>query len=218
MTLSDLASCLTGRRPPLWFQKRQTLFRVGQEAHHVYLVISGQVKTTTISPSGRSCLLEIYTPNELLGTSCLVTPIRTETAITMTETVVHKIPKDTFLSALGDANLTGTCLRYFAKLVAEREQRITQLSTVDSEHRLAIILLRLSTKTGTRMGPLTYVGCPMTQQELADMVGTTRSRIGYFLTRFRTLGLIRPKSQGGLIVIEDALRDYLGGTDLSASA
>jgi CRP/FNR family transcriptional regulator, cyclic AMP receptor protein len=58
---------------------------------------------------------------------------------------------------------------------------------------------------------MTRLDCPITQQELADMVGTTRSRVGYFLAKFRAQGLVGPKSRGCLIVIEDAIRDYLGG-------
>jgi CRP/FNR family transcriptional regulator, cyclic AMP receptor protein len=80
--------------------------------------------------------MEIYAPGELLGTSCLVTPVRTETATAVTRAVMYKISKETFLSMLGDTNLVGKCLSYLTNLLAEREQRITYLTTVDSELRL----------------------------------------------------------------------------------
>jgi len=192
-------------------RNRQSIFNIGEEDHHIYLIISGRVKTTTISSSGRSCLVDIYTPSELLGMSCLVAPIRVETATAMTPAVVRKISEETFLSVLSDTRFCVYCLRYLAGRQAESEQRITQLATVDSEHRLAISLLHLCAKMGVRVGQMTRVDCPITQQELADMVGTTRSRVGYFLARFRAQGLVGPKSRGSLIVIEDAIRDYLGG-------
>ena len=100
-------------------------------------------------------------------------------------------------------------VRRLAKLLAERERRISHLATLDSERRLAFVLLDLSVKMGVRAGPMTRVDCPITQQELADMVGTTRSRIGYFLGRFRARGLIAPKHQGCILVLQSALRDYL---------
>jgi CRP/FNR family cyclic AMP-dependent transcriptional regulator len=208
-----LAADLSGRQAPILIRKHQRIFNIGEEGHCVYLLVSGQVKTMTMSTSGRSCLMEIYTPDELFGTSCLVAPVRMETATAMTQAVMHKISKEAFLSVLGDSNLIGNCLGYLASRLTEREQRITHLATADSEHRLAILLLHLSAKMGTRIGQVTRVECQLTQQELADMVGTTRSRIGYFLARFRTQGLVGPKSEGCLIVIEDAIRDYLGSLD-----
>jgi CRP/FNR family transcriptional regulator, cyclic AMP receptor protein len=86
-------------------RKRQSLFTTGEEDHHIYLVISGRVKTTTVSLSGRSCLVDIYTPCELLGMSCFVAPIRVETATAMTPAVVRKISEETFLSVLSDTKL-----------------------------------------------------------------------------------------------------------------
>jgi CRP/FNR family cyclic AMP-dependent transcriptional regulator len=206
----QLAARLTGCRP-LMLRNRQSVFNIGDEDRHIYLIISGRVKTTTISSSGRSCLVDIYTPNELLGMSCLAAPIRLETATAMTPAVVRKIPEETFLSVLSNTRFCVHYIRYLAGRQTESEQRITHLATVDSEHRLAISLLNLCAKMGVRVGHMTRVDCPITQQDLADMVGTTRSRVGYFLARFRAQGLVAPKAGGCLIVIEDAIRDYLGG-------
>lgn len=208
---SQLAARPAERRSLMDLRKHQSLFTIGEEDHHIYLIISGRVKTTTVSLSGRSCLVDIYAPCELLGMSCLVAPVRVETATAMTSAVVRKISEETFLSVLSDTRLCIHCLRYLARRQAESEQRITHLATVDSEHRLAISLLHLCAKMGVRVGHATRIDCPITQQELADMVGTTRSRVGYFLARFRARGLVGPKSRGCLIVIEDAIRDYLGG-------
>jgi CRP-like cAMP-binding protein len=205
-----MAASLSGSRSSLHFRNRQNIFRIGEEDHHIYWIVSGRVKTTTMSSSGRSCLVDIYTANELLGLSCLYTPIRMETATAMTPAVVRKISEETFLSALSDKKILIKCLRYLSERLTEREQRIMHLATVDSERRLAIILLCLSEKIGVRIGQMTRLDCRITQQELADMVGTTRARIGYFLARFRAHGLVGQKSQGCLIVIEDAVRDYLG--------
>jgi CRP/FNR family cyclic AMP-dependent transcriptional regulator len=204
-----LAAHLNNRQTPSRIEKRHRIFNIGEESRHLYLLVSGYVKTATMSASGRCCLMEIYVPGELLGTSCLVTPARTETATAMTRAVIHKISKETFLSMLADTNLAGECLSYLTNLLAEREQRITRLTTVDSELRLAAVLLHLSSRLGTRIGQMTHIECQITHQELAEMVGTTRSRIGYFLDRFRAQGLVGQKSKGRLIVIEQAIREYL---------
>jgi CRP-like cAMP-binding protein len=208
--IGHLAGRLAACGRILRFRKRQSIFRLGEEDHYIYLMVSGRVKITTMSSSGRSCLVDIYTPNEVFGMSCLAEPIRPETATAMTPAVVCKISKETFLAALSDTRLLRNWLRYLAEMLAGREQRITHLATIDSEHRLAITLLRLSEKMGVRIGQMTRIDCPITQQELAEMVGTTRPRIGYFLTRFRAQGLVGPKSRGCLIVMEDAVRSYLG--------
>jgi CRP/FNR family transcriptional regulator, cyclic AMP receptor protein len=206
---SHLASHLNNGQTPSRIEKREKIFNIGEEDRHLYFLVSGYVKTVTVSTFGRCCLMEIYAPGELIGTSCLVAPVRTETATAMTRAVMYKISKGTFLSMLGDTDLVGECLRYLASLLVEREQWIAHLTTVDSERRLAAVLLHLSSKLGTRIGQMTHFECQITHQEIADMVGTTRSRIGYFLDRFRAQGLVGPKSKGRLIVIEHAIRDYL---------
>jgi CRP/FNR family transcriptional regulator, cyclic AMP receptor protein len=187
----------------------QVIFSIGEEDHHVYIMVSGRVKTTTTTRFGRSCLLDIYMPREIFGTSSLVTPIRPETATAMTPAVVYKIAEDALLLTLGETDIFASWIHCLAERLTEREQRISHLATLDSERRLAFVLLDLSVKMGVRAGPMTRVDCPITQQELADMVGTTRSRIGYFLGRFRARGLIAPKHQGCILVLQSALRDYL---------
>lgn len=212
--LDQLASILAENRPLLRARRRQRIYSAGQHCDHIYLILKGMVKTITTAPSGRSCLLDVYGPNELFGTSGLVSPVRPEAAIAITQTVACKVPKDAFLSVVSEAGILADCLLYFADRLAEREHQVTELTTLDSEHRLAFTLLRLSSKIGVRIGGMTLIGCPLTQQELAEMVGTTRSRIGYFLTRFRTRGLIGPKTTGHLLVAEHALREYLEGAAL----
>jgi CRP/FNR family transcriptional regulator, cyclic AMP receptor protein len=205
-----LAAGSPEQRCLLRLRNGQVIFGIGEEGHHVYMMISGRVKTTTVTPSGRSCLLDIYTPREFFGVSCFVTPTRFETATAMTPAVVCKISEDALLLTLSDTRSFIDWVRRLAKLLAERERRISHLATLDSEHRLAFVLLDLSAKMGVRVGRMTRVDCPITQQELADMVGTTRSRIGYFLQRFRARGLVGPKHQGCMVVLENAIRDYLG--------
>jgi hypothetical protein len=86
---------------------------------------------------------------------------------------------------------------------------ISDLVTAESEYRLAAVVLQLGRKLGTRHGELLLIGERITQEELAGMVGTTRSRIGFFLKRFRAAGLVRRPKHGFLIVHEGRLMDYL---------
>lgn len=196
-------------RPPLRFRRDQNIFHCGQVDPHSYLVVSGQVKARKLAPSGRACLVDIYTPNDVFGESCLVSPLRTETTTAMTATVLHKISGESLLSALSKLGLLEEYVRYLAQRLAEREETISAMATADCEHRLAQILLRLADKLGTRAGGLTKIEYPLTQQELADMVGTTRSRVGFFLGQFRAQGLVGPMIKGRITVREPAVHDYL---------
>ena len=85
----------------------------------------------------------------------------------------------------------------------------TTLVTMDSEQRLATILLRLARKLGKRQGEYLCIVERISQEELAWMVGTTRSRVGYFLKRFHDAGFVRRTRESYLLVHEELLTGYV---------
>lgn len=86
---------------------------------------------------------------------------------------------------------------------------ITDFVTADSEYRLAAILLNVTRKMGRRSGPLLILDARITQEELSGMVGTTRSRIGFFLKRFIDSGMVLRSREGVLAVHEQRLDDFM---------
>ncbi|MEU7690319.1 Crp/Fnr family transcriptional regulator [Microbispora hainanensis] len=189
--------------------RNEHLYVCGEQASHLYIIISGRLKTVSVSRSGKECLLGIHTYGDLLGESCLLGGRRGETVTAMTPATLRKIPRANFLSALADDGLLEDFLCYLAHRLTEQQQVITSLVTADSEERLAHTLLRLARKLGTPKAGKLCIHDKITQEELSGMVGTTRSRVGYFLKRFRDSGLIESRPDAFLAVDEERLGDYM---------
>ncbi|GAA3273691.1 Crp/Fnr family transcriptional regulator [Dactylosporangium vinaceum] len=189
--------------------RREVVYGCLDGDRSLYLVEQGQVKAVTPSREGKECLLGIYAAGDVFGELCLVGSDRMETVIAMTPTVLRRISAAKVLSALADAGLRGEFVRYLAQRLFEQQQLIIGLVTADSEYRLAAILLHLARKHGKREEHLLRIEERITQEELSGMVGTTRSRVGYFLKRFRNAGLVATRDDCFLLVDEPRLDDFM---------
>jgi CRP-like cAMP-binding protein len=184
----------------------------GDHDDNVYLIESGQIKTLTLSPDAKECLLAIYTAGDLFGELCLIIASRVETAAAMEDSVLKQIRRDSFLARLTQDGLYEAFIRYVVLRVAEQQTIISNLVTADGEHRLATTLLQLARKLGKQEQCSLRIENRISHQELSEMVGTTRSRIGHFLQKFRDLGLIESAPEVFLIVNEANLTAYVEGT------
>jgi CRP/FNR family transcriptional regulator, cyclic AMP receptor protein len=185
------------------------VFNVGDRDDAMYLIESGQIKTVTYSRDGKQCLLSIYTSGDVFGELCLLSAGHTETATAMRSTTLRRIPAARFRAALADHELLESFLGYLTLRLTEQQQIITNLVTMDSERRLAAVLLVLADKLGKRQPLGTRIEQRITQEELSGMVGTTRSRVGYFLKRFSEAGLVQRTSDSFLVINEHSLANFL---------
>jgi CRP-like cAMP-binding protein len=184
------------------------LYSWGDSGDWLYLIQSGLVKSVTWSSAGKPCLLAIHGPADLLGVSGLLGQQRSETAMTKTPTEIRAIAGAQFRQIVADSLLRDAWHHYLTSWIAEQQETVTNFVTLDSKYRLATTLLRLARKLGDRSGPLLCLSCRITHDELGQMVGTTRSRIGYFLRCFEDEKLVEKHDQT-LVVHEDRIRDYL---------
>ncbi len=189
--------------------KGNDVYRCGDHDNSVYLIDSGQIKILALSQDAKECLLAIYTAGDLFGELCLTGGSRVDTATAMNDSVLKKIRCDNFLRRLTQDALHEAFLRYIVLRVADQQRIIRNLVTADSEHRLAATLLQLAQKLGKQDTCSLRIEKRISHQELSEMVGTTRSRIGHFLQKFRELGLIVSDPKGFLIVKENNLKAYL---------
>jgi CRP/FNR family transcriptional regulator, cyclic AMP receptor protein len=173
--------------------RRGHIYNCGDSGESLFLIERGLVKTTRHTTAGRSCLLRVHGPGEMFGECAFSRALRTDTAIAMCTTAVRRIPVAAFLAVLGDHDLLGDYVCRLAERIAEQQDVITDFATLPSENRLAATLLLLGRTIGVRMpgaGGVRLAG-RINYQELADMVGTTRSRIGRFVQRFSAEDCVR---------------------------
>ena len=190
--------------------KHSNVYTVGDEHETVYFIESGQIKLVMISSEGKECMLAIHGSGDVFGELCLSgLGARLETATAMEDTFLKEIPCGRFLDRLATDSLLEGFVKYLTVRVADQQQVIANLVTVDSEHRLGETLLQLARKFGKKDPRSIRIELRISHEELAAMVGTTRPRISMFMQRFRNLGLIESSIEHYMIIKERKLTAYL---------
>ncbi len=180
------------------YRKGNSVFSQGDRADSVFYIEKGKVKLTVLSTRGKEAVVGILGSGDFFGEGSLAgQPLRMATATTITECSLLRLQKDTMIRMLyNEPALSGLFMSYLlARNVRIEEDLVDQLFN-SSEKRLARILLLL-TRFG-KDGQHEPVVPRISQETLAEMVGTTRSRVSFFMNKFRKMGFIH--YNGGLQV------------------
>jgi len=176
--------------------KKQILFSQGDTTEAVFYIQSGKVKMTVVSEHGKEAVVAILERGAFLGESCLVVQtVRTATATTLEDSRILRIEKAVMLRMLQEQPRFAEAFMSYLLVhsIRVQEDLVDQLFN-SSEKRLARALLLLA-HFGKESKPETVIG-KINQETLAEMIGTTRSRVSFFMNKFRKLGFIDYK--GGL--------------------
>jgi CRP-like cAMP-binding protein len=190
--------------------KDHNIYTAGEAIEMVYFIESGKVKLVMAPSEGKECMLAIHGAGDIFGELCLSgLKGRLETASAMEDTVVKQVPCARFLERLAKDALLEGFIKYLTVRVADQQEVIANLVTVDSEQRLGQTLLQIARKHGLKDPRSIRIQLRISHEELASMVGTTRPRISVFMQRFRNLGLVETSAEHFLIIKEKKLTDYL---------
>jgi CRP-like cAMP-binding protein len=190
--------------------RHTNVYTYGDQDENIYFIESGQIKLLILSSKGKECILAIHTAGDIFGELCLSgLGARLETATAMKKTLLKQIPSSKFFARLSSDCLLEGFVRYLAVRVADQQQVIANLVTVDSEQRLGRTLLQLARTLGKKDPRSIRIELKISHEELSDMVGTTRSRISMFMQRFHNLGLIETNKDRFLVIKENKLTAYL---------
>jgi len=173
-------------------QKKQIVFSQGDPADSVFYIQKGKIRLMVVSKSGKEATVALLGPGDFLGEECIAAaqPLRVVTASALTDASVLKIDKGAMVRSLHkEHTLSDLFVSYLlARNARVQEDLVDQLFN-SSEKRLARILLLLAQfgKDGVPEKVLPKIS----QEVLAEMVGTTRARVNFFMNRFRKLGFIQ---------------------------
>jgi CRP/FNR family transcriptional regulator, cyclic AMP receptor protein len=178
------------------YGKDEVVFSQGDPADAVFYIQSGQAKVTVVSEEGKEAVIALLGPDEFFGEGCLVGRAKCiSTVTTVTDSVIMRLERAAVIRVIHQepafsemfiAHILGRTARVEADLV-------DQLFN-SSEKRLARLLLLLA-NFGTDSKPIPVIA-KMSQETLAEMIGTTRSRVSFFMNKFRDLGLIDYNGEG----------------------
>jgi CRP/FNR family cyclic AMP-dependent transcriptional regulator len=173
------------------FRGKETVFTQGDPARNVMYIQEGGVKLTVVNETGKEAVVAILGPADFLGEGCLAgQSIRMGTATTLSPTTVLVIEKHEVVRVLHEEHeFSDRFIAYtLARNARVEEDLIDQLFN-SSEKRLARTLLLLA-RYGTQEQPQKVIP-NVSQETLAEMIGTTRSRVNFFMNKFRKLGFIQ---------------------------
>ena len=187
----DLLENISEGKRILNVQKGEKLFSQGDHAEAVYFIQTGKVKVTVVSATGKEGVIAMLGPHDLFGEGALVGEFtRISTATVLEPSIVFRIEKRTMAQALLEQPKLAA--KFIAALLVRNtdlEEDLCDQLFNHSEKRLARVLLKLVRLHERNIAP--DVTIPLVSHEvLAEMVGTTRSRITYFMNKFRAMGLI----------------------------
>jgi CRP/FNR family transcriptional regulator, cyclic AMP receptor protein len=172
------------------YRPNQIVYAQGDPADSVFYVHQGKVKAAVISKRGKEAVVAVSGPDEFCGEGALTgMPLRLATVTAMTACDIVRIDKETMTSFIhGDEKFADYFLVHLLTRTARVEADLVDQLFNSSEMRLARALLLLA-NYGSGFGP-EPLPVPVNQETLAAMIGTTRSRVNFFMNKFRKMGLI----------------------------
>ncbi len=183
------------------YRKDQIVFTQGEPADAVFYIQQGKVKITVVSKQGKEAIVAMLGPGDFFGEGCLAgQPRRLATVTAMTECVVTRLEKAAMVRVIHEEPSFSEMFisHLLARTIRVEEDLVDQLFN-SSEKRLARLLLLLA--NFGKEGKPEPVIAKINQETLAEMIGTTRSRVSSFMNKFRQLGFI----------------DYNGGLEVHSS-
>jgi CRP/FNR family transcriptional regulator, cyclic AMP receptor protein len=172
------------------YRKDQTVFSQGGSADAVFYIQKGKVKITVVSEQGKEAVVAVLGPDEFCGEGCLTgQPRRIATAVAMTECEIMRLEKAAMIRVLHKEPAFSEMFiaHLLARTIRVEADLVDQLFN-SSEKRLARALLLLA--NFGKDGRPERIIAKVSQETLAEMIGTTRSRVSHFMNKFRKLGFI----------------------------
>jgi CRP/FNR family transcriptional regulator, cyclic AMP receptor protein len=172
------------------YRKGEAVFSQGDVADAVFYIQKGKVKLTVVSQQGKEAVIAILGPGHFFGEGCLNGhALRIATTTAMDECLITKIAKTAMIATMHrEADFSELFMAYLLERNGRIEEDLIDQLFNSSEKRLARLLLLLA-NFGKEGRPEPIVG-KISQETLAEMIGTTRARVSFFMNKFRKLGFI----------------------------
>jgi CRP/FNR family transcriptional regulator, cyclic AMP receptor protein len=218
-----LSSCLRGKLcaqlatlPARHLRAGERLYLMGNPARSLFLLRTGLIKTSVLSPDGQELTLRIHRSGEILGELCLCGGGRREEAIALEASTVTELPLTTLVGRLkNDPEAALELASTMCERLADAYERVESLSWETVLERLIRALLKLAADFGQTSAAGTHIGHYIKQDELAKIVGARREVVSGLLNRLRDSGHISYSPRGFIAVNRAALQAYV---DARASA
>ena len=188
--LTTFLNSVNGARSITKYRKKEVIFHQGDPADALFFINDGRCKVTVVSEQGKEAVVALHAKDDFFGAGCLTGQIRrVATVSAMTPCTIIRIEKQAVVALLRDQpKFSEALMAYLLARNARVEEDLVDQLFNSSEKRLARLLL-LMANFGKEGKPEPVIA-KISQETLAEMVGTTRSRVSSFMNKFRKLGFI----------------------------
>ena len=202
----DAVAALVRQLEPVTFRRTEVVFSEGEPGDTLYIIISGKVKIGRKSLDGRESLITLMGPSDMFGELAIFDPgPRTSTVTALTEVKAVVMSRSVLRSWIADRpEIAKQLLRVLARRLRRTNDNLSDLIFTDVPGRVAKQLLYLAQRFGSRDGNALRVDHELTQEEIAQLVGSSRETVNKALSDFAQRGWIRV--QGRSILIDNAER------------
>ena len=199
-----------GRRPERRLKSGELLYHMGEAARSIYLMRSGLIKTSLVSPGGHELTLRLHKTGDILGELCLCIGERREQAVALEESDVVEVPLELLLARLQrDSVAALEFARASSVRLLETYQRLESLAAEPVVGRLTRTLLDLAADLGEPAAHGTEIRHHITQEELGRLISARREVVSSLLNELRKAGLISYTRRGYIVVYREALQNLL---------
>lgn len=202
----DAVAALVRQLEPVTFRRSEVVFAEGEPGDTLYIITTGKVKIGRKSVDGRDSLITLMGPSDMFGELAIFDPgPRTSTVTALTEVKAVVMSRTVLRSWIADRpEIAEQLLRVLARRLRRTNDNLSDLIFTDVPGRVAKQLLYLAQRFGTRDGSALRVDHELTQEEIAQLVGSSRETVNKALSDFAQRGWIRV--QGRTILIDNAER------------
>jgi len=201
-SVKEFLATVNGGRTVTTYRKNQKIFSQGDPADAVFYIQEGKVKVVVVSSAGKEAVVALHGKGDFFGEGCLTAqPVRLGTVVALTECVIMRLDKKSIIEVLRDEpKFSEAFMAHLLARTARVEEDLVDQLFNSSEKRLARVLLLMANfgKEGKPEPVITKIS----QETLAEIVGTTRSRVSTFMNRFRDLGFI---NYNGVLEVHNSL-------------
>jgi CRP-like cAMP-binding protein len=193
------------------YRRGEPLFRQGDPAQHLFLIESGRVKISSVSEDGRELVVAVLGPGEVVGELSLFEGgVRTADARAMEEASVHSLSHDVFREYVFAApRVAWELMRILADRLLRAGEAVVSVVSYDVPGRVARVLLDLAERHGRPAGDGLRIDVPLSQEEIAQMVGSSRESVNKAVASFMDRGWVALEGRNYLIREPEALRGRL---------
>lgn len=209
----ELLERLAGRGKRQDFAANETIYRQGEAAERVHILLSGRAKTVLFTASGQEALLRIHLPHNILGLTALAsTPVRDADALAVEAIETSALDRDDLFAEMrAEPRLAEYLLQLMVDRMTDFHYRVGEMFSQTVEQRLARALLSLS-RPDPVGGTETEAGLSLTHEELAHLLNTRRPTVSAILNRFAQAGLVEKAGRRLRITDEQGLAALIGAT------